>query len=152
MSVRTHESGRRTSEKETDFSSAPLYDGQGNLAYFLGGQINCSTTIRDCSDVLRVLSMSDEPEEESAKVSEPSIHSNAKPSRVNFFKSLRRQPANKKSAAPVPGKVGMEQGLINKIEKMDFRTQMEMFYTAYSKVSYIHSRAPVSSVFRAHAK
>lgn len=29
---------------------------------------------------------------------------------------------------------GMEQGLLKKIEKMNFRTQMEAFYTAYSKV------------------
>ena len=29
---------------------------------------------------------------------------------------------------------GMEQGLLKQIEKMNFRTQMEIFYTAYSKV------------------
>ena len=29
---------------------------------------------------------------------------------------------------------GMEQGLLKQIEKMNFRTQMEVFYTAYSKV------------------
>ena len=28
---------------------------------------------------------------------------------------------------------GMEQGLLKQIEKMNFRTQMEIFYTAYSK-------------------
>ena len=33
----------------------------------------------------------------------------------------------------------MEQGLLKKIEKMNFRTQMEAFYTAYSKVAS-HSR------------
>ena len=30
---------------------------------------------------------------------------------------------------------GMEQGLLKQIEKMNFRTQMEVFYTAYSKAS-----------------
>lgn len=29
---------------------------------------------------------------------------------------------------------GMEQGLLKQIEKMNFRTQMEVFYTTYSKV------------------
>lgn len=31
---------------------------------------------------------------------------------------------------------GMEQGLLKQIEKMNFRTQMEVFYTAYSKVRF----------------
>lgn len=31
----------------------------------------------------------------------------------------------------------MEQGLLKQIEKMNFRTQMEVFYTAYSKVCYV---------------
>ena len=39
---------------------------------------------------------------------------------------------------------GMEQGLIKQIEKMNFRTQMEVFYTAYSKVRRLHSRVSVS--------
>ena len=30
----------------------------------------------------------------------------------------------------------MEQGLLKQIEKMNFRTQMEVFYTAYSKVCF----------------
>ena len=36
---------------------------------------------------------------------------------------------------------GMEQGLIKQIEKMNFRTQMEVFYTAYSKVRCLNFRA-----------
>ena len=31
---------------------------------------------------------------------------------------------------------GMEQGLLKQIEKMNFRTQMEVFYTAYSKARH----------------
>lgn len=33
---------------------------------------------------------------------------------------------------------GMEQGLLKQIEKMNFRTQMEVFYTAYSKVRLLY--------------
>ena len=32
---------------------------------------------------------------------------------------------------------GMEQGLLKQIEKMNFRSQMELFYTAYSKVNLL---------------
>ncbi|KAL8388863.1 hypothetical protein RB595_008985 [Gaeumannomyces hyphopodioides] len=39
---------------------APLYDEAGKLAFFIGGQINCSTTIHSSADVMRVLSMSGE--------------------------------------------------------------------------------------------
>ncbi|KAL8415540.1 hypothetical protein RB596_006226 [Gaeumannomyces avenae] len=37
---------------------APLYDEAGELAFFIGGQVNCSTTIHSSADVMRVLSMS----------------------------------------------------------------------------------------------
>lgn len=39
---------------------APLYDEAGNLAFFIGGQVNCSSTIHSSVDVMRVLSMSAE--------------------------------------------------------------------------------------------
>lgn len=35
---------------------SPLLDEYGNVAFFLGGQINCSTTIHSCTDILRILS------------------------------------------------------------------------------------------------
>jgi len=37
-----------------------LFDEKGEIAFFLGGQINCSTTIHSCTDVLRVSSVKDE--------------------------------------------------------------------------------------------
>ncbi|KAL8294499.1 hypothetical protein RB597_007817 [Gaeumannomyces tritici] len=36
----------------------PLYDEAGELAFFIGGQVNCSTTIHSSADVIRVLSTS----------------------------------------------------------------------------------------------
>jgi hypothetical protein len=50
-----------------------------------------------------------------------------------FFKALRGKNVNKFLDSH-PREAGMEQNLINKIEKMHFKDQMEMFYTAYSKV------------------
>lgn len=114
--------------------AAPLFDAEGNLRFFIGGQINCSTTIRSNTDVLKILSMSDDPEDD--KESAQSIR-DTKPKR-SFFGFTRKD-----SSAELPKSTrrvevrgdGMEQGLLKHIEKMNFRTQMEIFYTAYSKVS-----------------
>lgn len=116
-----------------DRRAAPLYDQDGKLKFFIGGQINCSTTIRSNTDVLKILSMSDDPEDD--KEAAFSIQE-TKPRRNLFgFKK-------KDSSAQLPQSTkrvevrgdGMEQGLLKQIEKMNFRTQMEIFYTAYSKV------------------
>lgn len=110
---------------------APLLDAEGKTAFFLGGQINCSTTIHSCSDILRLLSMS----EDSEAVDDPYLTATStKPgsSGINgFFKALLGRNRQK---APDSREAGMEQNLINKIERMNFKDQMDMFYTAYSKV------------------
>lgn len=111
-----------------------MYDADGNLTFFIGGQINCSTTIRSNTDVLKILSMSDEPEDD--KEAAQSIRE-TKPKRSLFGFS------RKESSAQLPQSTkrvevrgdGMEQGLLKQIEKMNFRTQMEAFYTTYSKAS-----------------
>lgn len=48
-----------------------------------------------------------------------------------LFKAFRSRNSDK---YPDLREAGMEQHLINKIERMNFKEQMEMFYTAYSKV------------------
>ena len=114
-----------------------MYDVNGQLTFFIGGQINCSTTIRSNTDVLKILSMSDDPEDD--KEAAQSI-SDSKPKR-SFFGFTRKE-----SAAQLPQSTkrvevradGMEQSLLKQIEKMNFRTQMELFYTAYSKVWFFH--------------
>jgi PAS domain S-box-containing protein len=129
---------------------SPLLNERGEVSFFLGGQINCSTTIHSCTDVLRVLSVNDDELDkidEMARNKAPSLRSQAsyngpKP-RSAFFKSWRKYNA---SSLPIPSRVrvreeaGMEQELINRVGKLSFRTQVEAFYTAYSKVllpSYI---------------
>ena len=49
---------------------------------------------------------------------------------------------NKNNKAPDNREAGMEGELINQIAKLDFKSQVKMFYTAYSKVS---SFSPFSS-------
>ena len=39
---------------------SPLLDEEGNVSFYLRGQISCSTTIRSCIDILKILSLNDE--------------------------------------------------------------------------------------------
>ena len=122
---------------------APLYDGNGQLTFYIGGQINCSTTIRSNTDVLRILSMSDDPDDDN-DVAE-SLH-NVQPKKRTLFGFPRKESTSKLAQSSKKVEVqstkkvevreaGMEHDLLKQIEKLNFRTQMERFYTAYSKVS-----------------
>ena len=68
--------------------SAPLYDADGTLKFFIGGQINCSTTIRSNTDVLKILSMSDDPEDD--KEAAQSVRS-VKQKKKSFFGFARKE-------------------------------------------------------------
>lgn len=118
-------------QKLTKHPTAPLLDSEGRTVFFLGGQINCSTTIHNCSDILRLLSIG----EDSNVVDDPYLAAATTPKPGSsglgaIFKTFRGKNNDKYSDIPA----GMEQNLINKIERLDFKEQMEMFYTAYSKV------------------
>lgn len=110
----------------------PLFGPDGRLAFFLGGQINCSTTIHNRSDVLRVLSLSDEVEEGNPSLqasTDPAM--NGKKSR-GLFSSFKNRD---KAKVAVDKEAGMEGDLIKQIERMDFKNQVQLFHSAYSKVS-----------------
>jgi len=128
---------------------APLLNEKGQVSFFLGGQINCSTTIHTCTDVLKILSVNDDELAESAETDKenkkpllsPQHRDTVKKDKVksSFFKSWRKF---KPVAAIEPtddvhvrDEVGMEKSLLNRVGKMNFKTQVEAFYTAYSKVS-----------------
>lgn len=117
---------------------APLFDADGNCAFFLGGQINCSTTVHSYTDILRILSVSDDPNEDSASEAAQKANARAPPrSRKERFRSFWNM--NSKDKLDVR-ETGMEQGLLKRIEKMSLATQMKLFYTAYSKVGAILCR------------
>lgn len=110
--------------------TAPLYDENGNVAFFIGGQINCSTTIHSASDILRVLSYSDDVDDKQDKP-DPA------PARKStfgkgIFKALRGESTTESNGTK---EVGMENALLNKIDKLTIKKQMESFHSAYSKVS-----------------
>jgi len=108
--------------------TTPLFDAHGKVVFFLGGQINCSTTIHSQSDILRILAIPDDVDEkEDSKAVAPETTAQKK----GLFSSFRN--SNRPTSA-VPRATGMENGLLGKIEKLDLKSQMDAFYTAYSKV------------------
>lgn len=108
--------------------------------YFLGGQINCSTTIHNRSDIVRVLSTSEEEEAENVNLASPPLEPVKSPR--GFFRSFRAQ-SNVKVTTARDHEAGMEQDLITRIEKMNLKNQMKVFYSAYSKVP---SYRPISTL------
>ncbi|ETI22710.1 hypothetical protein G647_06786 [Cladophialophora carrionii CBS 160.54] len=114
--------------------TTPLSDAVGNVVFFLGGQINCSTTIHSASDVLKVLAQTNDTDEDAVNgITSPEASKNSSSLKTKFKNPFR-------SRAPVEPyrPPGMEDGLLNKIEKMNLRKQMDTFYTAYSKYLIIN--------------
>ena len=113
--------------------AAPLFNAEGKVVFYLGGQINCSTTIHSRTDILKVLSMSDEVEEApEVDLAAQSAQSGAS-TRLNLFKAFRMRSNPNGNKPSDDREAGMEQELINKIEGFNFKNQMKMFHTAYSK-------------------
>ncbi|QSZ33691.1 hypothetical protein DSL72_005262 [Monilinia vaccinii-corymbosi] len=116
---------------------SPLIDCNGNVQFFLGGQVNCSTTIHSRTDVLRILSLNNDDTESFVEPGEktPSLrkkessgpHSRGKGS---FFKSFKKYDAN---TIKIRDEAGIEGELIDRLGKLHFKTQVEEFYTVYSK-------------------
>ena len=79
--------------------------------------------------------MSDDPEDDKEAAQSLVEQKHSKRSFFGFGKkdSTPKLPTSSKRVEV--REAGMEQGLLKQIEKMNFRTQMEVFYTAYSKVS-----------------
>jgi PAS domain S-box-containing protein len=118
--------------------TTPLFDAAGNCVFFLGGQINCSTTVHNASDVLKILSQTHDTDEKAAEnVIATEVAKN--PSRASrFLSTFRSKSYQEPQKAP-----GMEEQLVSKIEKLNLRKQMDTFYSAYSKVS---SALPITSI------
>ncbi|KAK6854580.1 hypothetical protein PG995_009673 [Apiospora arundinis] len=124
---------------------APLIDENGEVAFWLGGQINCSSTIHNSADVMRVLSTSKSDGNEQSQVNQ-----NQMQPRTSFSKTLLRalglrndNPNPLKSVASfdvgTAGGGGMEQDVLGRMEGQDLPSQIKEFYTTYSK--YIVVRA-----------
>ena len=108
--------------------TCPLYDSRGRLVFFLGGQINCSTTVHSTSDILRILAQPSRLEEDteshgsSTTIQAPRIRSIRRPFRTEDRSTVQQR-------AP-----GMENGLVDRIAHMSLEDQTRTFCTAYSNV------------------
>ena len=112
--------------------TTPLFDARGNVVFFLGGQINCSTTVHSASDILRVLAQSSDTDEDKTNglISPTEQKQSTRSSRI--FSAFR---SNSKPALQLQ-EPGMEKKVLDKIEILNLKKQMATFYTAYSKVTY----------------
>jgi len=119
--------------------TAPLYDSRGKLAFFLGGQINVSTTIHNTSDILRILSYGADEEQPNER---PAL-APTKSGRQSFWDSLRK-PKPTKNRTP-----GMENDLLEDLNNLSFKQQKEAFYTAYSKYIIVNAETLLISFFSA---
>ena len=54
--------------------------------------------------------------------------------KINFFKTFKREKKYDEEIMKMRDEAGMENELLEKVGKMNFNTQVEAFYTAYSKV------------------
>ena len=106
-----------------------LFDSRGRLAFFLGGQINCSTTVHSTSDVLRILAQSSSVDEDTE-----THQSSSTTIKAPQIRSIRRQFRTNSASSVQQRAPGMENGLIDRIGHMSLKDQSRTFYTAYSNV------------------
>lgn len=117
---------------------APLRDKAGNIVFYLGGQVDCSTTMHGNPDVMRILGLDARKPLQSyhdgltvkngSRANSPSPREQFRLHR-HVFKSSSRPPIVAKSGP------GMEYDLMESMGRMTLKTQMDVFQTAYSKVS-----------------
>ncbi|KAK7992045.1 hypothetical protein PG988_000839 [Apiospora saccharicola] len=130
---------------------APLIGGNGEIAFWLGGQINCSSTIHNSADVMRVLSTSKSDGNEQPQAIQTQIQPRTSFSRTllralglrneNSGNSLKH--VSSFDVGTATGISGMEEDVLGRMEGQDVATQIKEFYTAYSK--YIVVRADSGS-------
>ena len=127
---------------------APLFDERGDISFFIGGQIDVSTTIHSRSDILKVLGTNNEHFDKTPELSRRNLAAVSTQTPVHSAKTLfsrnfrkyntsTRRPSISLSARPsisVSKEPGMEPELMHKLGKLSFKTQIEAFYTAFSKV------------------
>ncbi|KAI4751312.1 hypothetical protein E4T52_16241 [Aureobasidium sp. EXF-3400] len=115
---------------------APLRDEAGNIIFFLGGQIDCSTTIHGKPDVMKILELDDRKVFQAHR-GDLAVNDTLNSTATSPREQLKRHRHIFKSTSCLPTDVrqgpGMENDLIGWLGGMNLETQMQMFRTAYSK-------------------
>lgn len=111
--------------------TTPLFgENKSKPAFFLGGQVNCSTSIHSTNDVLRILAQSEDDEPKATEIAGQPIKQRKS---TNVFHALRSRKA-------LPSKTpGMESELLDQMEHMTVNNQVNTFYTAYSHFIVINA-------------
>lgn len=114
---------------------APLFNESGKVAFFIGGQVNCSTTIHSNADIMKVLLTSasgemDDTVSHTPSQAVPQKHGPLPTARKALLKAFGMGVDEAKGPA---GPSGMEQDVLGRMDGQNLDTQLEEFYTAYSK-------------------
>lgn len=120
--------------------TTPLFNAHGNVVFFLGGQINCSTTIHNASDIMRIFSSSSDTDDAPPNSMVLPTTSQSQPAGGSRLMSAFRSSSKPTVQVHPPG---MEQATLEKMEKTNLEKQMHVFYTAYSRVSPLFIAAHV---------
>lgn len=121
--------------------TTPLKDQTGKVSFFLGGQINVSTTVHNASDILRVLSCNAEDEEPDSSLAP--LSPVMKPRRYGLLGSFGRS----KSRTHVQQVPGMENRLLQDLDNIPSKEHKDAFYSAYSKYLIINAESMLISFF-----
>ncbi|PPJ52031.1 hypothetical protein CBER1_10398 [Cercospora berteroae] len=113
--------------------TAPLLDSRGQVAFYIGGQVNCSSTIQDKAGIMKILAISPDHQSEKEREQTSERAKNETPAselarRVEHLKSLRYR--EKAEVAPEPG---LERSLVARNQDIALTERIENFYNAYSK-------------------
>ncbi|KAI5198642.1 hypothetical protein E4T39_06728 [Aureobasidium subglaciale] len=114
----------------------PLRDEVGNIDFFLGGQIDCSTTIHGKPDVMSILKLDGRKSFESHR-GNLAVDDTSNLTATSPREHLKRHRSMFKSTSSATTQVrqgpGMENDLIGCLGSMNLKSQMQIFQTAYSK-------------------
>jgi hypothetical protein len=105
----------------------------GEVEFFIGGQINCSTTIHSNADIMSVLASSEKPSGPVPVLPPQYTPSIKASSSRNFFKSAFRS-GHRQDRVHISTEAGAEVGMLRELEGKSLPSQMQHFYSAYSKV------------------
>lgn len=112
---------------------APLFDETGTLAFFIGGQVNCSTTIHSNTDVMKVLAGGTPTAKETELVQPTRRQIQRQSSMPSARKALLKAFGVRVDEARTLGESGMENQVLGRMEGQELSDQMKEFRTAYSK-------------------
>ncbi|KAF2770340.1 hypothetical protein EJ03DRAFT_335544 [Teratosphaeria nubilosa] len=116
---------------------APLFDENGRLIFFLGGQVDCSVAAHSLSDVLRILAQPTDMRDRLSTVS----HTAQQAQHAQKFKPCRtmRESLRKSSKPSIRAEPpGAESSLLARLDNTPLEKHLATAYLTYSKFVILH--------------